>query len=188
MKITHLLIALIVVGTMSALLLLADKDDSEDEGEDPIATALVALSQRTNEDAFVIFRAAPTGKRVQFSVRNVQSVYFHFPVLFQSIPSHYSVLRFEDAIAIPPGFAGSVDRILTDDEEDRLKVMLDDLGLDYEENIEAGRTPDGEIVAYMKSIRGDLDVPESEYSSFVLDVFGKVYRITDAFELEIEEN
>lgn len=184
MKITILVLVLLLLLGIASFLVRESKAVAEDR----VAAALVALSKRTNDDAFVIITAKPTERYVQFSVRGNQTVYFDVPLFAQDKPGKYSVLQYDEVAEIPKGFGGTKTRYISRDEETRLKAYLAKRGISYAVVLVAGKGPDGVITSYMQSLTGDLTIPVSAYRGFVQGIFQNVYRLDEPWQLEIEDN
>ena len=123
-----------------------------------IAAALEALSQRSNDDAFVILLDLRTERFVQFSGGAGRE-------LLLDLPSQ------------------TLDR----DETLRAAVYFRELGLELED-YEVYDRPGGRVVGRQRSFQRELGKDVEAATEMALQIFQRVYLLPREFELVIEEN
>lgn len=157
-----------------------------------IAKALNDLKTRTNDDAFVIIEALPSGKFVQFSKYANDEIYFNFPIYSVDVAESdgtESLVETTEVSSIPKDLEGDTSRMLSIDEEKRLKAYVSKWNLAYDVICYEGRIPNSTLpVSYFCDIEGDLTIDNDRYSEFIIGVFNEVYRLESGYEINVVEN
>ena len=124
-----------------------------------ITNALFALLKRDNDDAFVIFEDAASGKFVQFAGSSAQ------PLLLD-LPS----------------------QALTAGEQERAHALFSELGSGDATHADLYNKPGGKVVGRQVSYQLDFGQNAERAAEATRRIFSEVYCLPDQFDLGVSEN
>lgn len=152
----------------------------EPDETDAVAREIVALSQRTNADAFVIFEAAPTDRYVQFANRD-GGIIFDLPIQSVSLVGTPDFVESGPPASAPPELVGEIEsnRFVSEAEVERLRSVLERFGLNSSSTFEASRDFMGDVVGWSETIRGAYTLSPDSTRQLLDLVFREAYSLQD---------
>jgi hypothetical protein len=154
-----------------------------------VSESLEALKQRAYRNAFVVFKAQPSGKYVQF-FNGGDSLYFDFTVKSVQLKGYSDKQQMGKVVNQKPDLSGPtyVRDFISSEQEKRLIQVLNEYNLNTTPKYQIGYDPEsGNRAGYFKIIRGIFAVEHERAKTFLDDVFSNAYQLEN-YTIRVIEN